>query len=75
MTIGRMTIGEELQSMDRSYIFTLRNQIKWLVGYEARHRYDVYPTFKSSIVAMSRELRQRIRAFNKEWGIKLNVRI
>jgi hypothetical protein len=63
-----MTIGEELERMDRQYIWALSNDIKWLVGYEGRHKYDMLPSFKSVVVSLSKELTACKRAYKKEWG-------
>ena len=62
------SLGEELESMDRKYIYALDNDIKWLVGYEGRHRYDMFPSFKSVVHGLDRELSACKREYKKEWG-------
>ena len=62
------SLGEELESMDRQYINALGNDIKWLVGYEGRHKYDTFVSFKSEVVLLSDELRRVKREYKKEWG-------
>jgi hypothetical protein len=62
------SLGEELERMDKQYIWSLANDIKWLVGYEGRNRYNTLPSFKSAVKALSNELTKCKMEYKKEWG-------
>ena len=63
-----------LKDMDMDYIKCLVEQIKFIEGYERRHRYDEFPSMKSSLILVEAHLRQRIKEYKKEWGRVLYVR-
>ena len=65
---GLALLGETLENMDRAYIISLSCDIKWLVGYQGRHKYDLYPSFKEVVVVLDRELRVHKKRYKEEWG-------
>ena len=67
-------LAAEIRSAERDDIICLMKDRAWFIGYEDRHRYDLFVSFKDTVALVDKETRQLCKAYKNKYGVEIRGR-